>query len=308
MVLRAILFLLPALAAAADPWLFTSFRGNGETGVYLALSPDGYRWTPVKGNQSVIPPKFPGMLMRDPFLVKGPRGEWHLLWTTGWTRDKKDGRLTIGHAQTRDLAAWGEQQMIDIPLEGARNAWAPEMVWDGKAKQWILFWASTIPGRFPDTEGTGDSGNNHRIYAMRTADFRTFSKPELWFDPGFNCIDSTVIRAGKRWLMVFKDERKTPLQKRLRLAWANSAAGPWKDVTEPFTIDWIEGPSVVKAGPDWLIYFDHYSKPHYYGAYRTSDWKTFEDVSRKMSFPSDHRHGTAVRISAKEAEALRSLR
>lgn len=108
-VLRAILFLLPALAAAADFYLFTSFRGNGEKGVYFALSEDGYRWTPVQGNQPVVPPRFPGMLMRDPFVVKGPQGEWHLLWTTGWTRDGKNGRLTIGHAETRDLAAWGAQ-------------------------------------------------------------------------------------------------------------------------------------------------------------------------------------------------------
>lgn len=198
--------------------------------------------------------------------------------------------------------------MIDIPLEGARNAWAPEMVWDEKARQWILFWASTIPGLFPDTEGAGDNGNNHRIYAMRTGDFHTFAKPELWFDPGFNCIDSTVLHTGQRWLMVFKDERKNPLQKRLRMAWADAAAGPWKDVSEPFTMDWIEGPSVVQAGPDWLVYFDRYSKPHYYGAYRTRDWKSFENVSSKMSFPPDHRHGTAVRISARDAAALETLR
>ena len=307
MVLRAILFLLPALAAAADHYVFTSFRGNGETGVYLALSEDGYRWTPVKANQPVIPPKFEGMLMRDPFLVRGPQSEWHLLWTTGWTRDSKNGRLTIGHAQTRDLAAWGGQEMIDIPLEGARNAWAPEMVWDARARQWVIFWASTIPGRFPDTEGTGDGGNNHRIYAMRTGDFKTFSKPELWFDPGFNSIDSTLAQAGKRWVMVFKDERKNPLQKRLRMAWAETAAGPWRDVSEPFTMDWIEGPSVLKAGTDWLIYFDHYSKPHYYGAYLTRDWKSFEDVSGKMSFPEGHRHGSAARITAREAVSLESL-
>lgn len=308
MVSRAIVFLLPALAAAADSYVFTSFRGNGETGVYMALSEDGYRWTPVKGNQPVVPPRIAGMLMRDPFLVKGPDGEWHLLWTTGWTRDSKNGRLTIGHTRTRDLSAWGEQQMIDVPLEGARNAWAPEMVWDGRAKQWILFWASTIPGRFPDPQGTGDGGYNHRIYAMRTAGFKSFTKPELWFDPGFNSIDSTVVRAGNRWLMVFKDERRNPLQKRLRLAWAERTAGPWKDISEPFTTDWIEGPSVVKVGADWLIYFDHYSKPHYYGAYRTRDWKRFEDVSQRMSFPADHRHGTAARISAREAKDLSSLR
>ncbi len=294
---RAIAFFLPALVMAADPYLFTSFRGNGETGVYLASSSDGYQWTPLNNDQPVVKPQHPGMLMRDPHLAHGPDG-WHMVWTTGWTRGAGAGaKLTIGHATSPDLVTWGEQQLIEIPLEGARNAWAPESVWDAQAKQWIIFWSSTIPGKFPDTEGPGDTGYNHRVYAMTTRDFNTFSPPRLWFDPGFNCIDATLIQAGAKWMMVFKDERKNPVQKRLRLASAASPMGPWTNVTEPFTTDWVEGPSVLKIGAEWFIYFDHYAKPHYYGAYKTTDWKTFEDVSAKMKFPEGHRHGTAVSVT-----------
>ena len=296
------------MAAWAQPWLFTSFRGNGESGVFFALSEDGYRWTPANGDQPVIRPQMPGMLMRDPFLVQGPDRRWHLLWTTGWTRSKEDGSLTIGYASSADLVSWSAQKLIPVPLEGARNAWAPEAVWHPKQKEWIVFWASTIPGRFPEGEQSGDSGYNHRIWAMRTRDFETFSKPELFFDPGFNTIDSTIVRMGRRWLMVFKDERREPLKKNLRLAWATDPAGPWKAEPEPFTKAWVEGPSVMRIGRDWLIYFDHYSKPQHYGAYRTRDWKRFEDVTEKLSFPPGHRHGTVVRITRKEAERLRSLR
>ena len=53
-------------------------------------------------------------------------------------------------------------------------------------------------------------------------------------------------------------------------------------------------------GAEWLIYFDHYTKPHYYGAYKTSDWKTFEDVSPKVKFPEGQRHGTAVKLSSND--------
>lgn len=304
---NAILFLLPALLPAADNYLFTSFRGNGETGVHFALSTDGYRWTPLAGDKPVVKPAFPGMLMRDPFLVQGPDKAWHMLWTTGWTRSKGDNRLTIGHASTKRLDQWSDQQMIDVPLDGARNAWAPEMAWDDKSGEWIIFWASTIPGKFPDTEGTGDDAYNHRLYAMRTRDFKTFSKPALWFDAGFNSIDSTIVKTGRLWTMVFKDERKNPLQKKLRLAFADSPAGPWRAVTDPFTIDWVEGPSVLKAGKSWFIYFDHYAKPQYYGAYLTTDWKTFVDVTPKTSFAKGQRHGTAVAISPAETQALQAL-
>lgn len=303
------LLLLAAVqvAHAADWFLFTSFRSNGETGVHLALSEDGRRWTPLNGNRPWLKPEQPGMLMRDPFLVRGPDGMWHLLWTWGWTRQETGGALKIGYASSRDLITWSPQRAIAVlPDEPtARNAWAPEAAWDAERGEWIVFWSTTIPGRFPDTEGTGDGGYNHRLYAMTTRDWATFSPARLWFDPGYNVIDTTLVRDGKRWLMVFKDERKTPLQKRLRLATADSPRGPWRNVTEPFTPAWVEGPSVVKIGDEWWIYFDHYTKPRHYGALRTRDWSRFEDVTGQVSFPEDHRHGTVVRITEPEAKRLR---
>lgn len=291
-----------------QPWLFTSFRGNGESGVFFALSDDGYRWTPVNGDQPVLRPQTPGMLMRDPFLIPGPDRRWHMLWTTGWTRSQEDGSLTIGYASSADLVSWSRQKLIPVSLGGARNAWAPEAVWHPKQKEWIVFWASTVPGKFPEGGQSGDSGYNHRIYAMRTRDFETFSEPGLFFDPGFSAIDSTILRVGRRWLMVFKDERREPLRKNLRLAWADDPAGPWRAEAAAFTKSWVEGPSVIQAGRDWLVYFDHYGKPQHYGAYRTRDWRRFEDVTEKLSFPPGHRHGTVVRISSAEAERLRALR
>jgi hypothetical protein len=188
----------------------------------------------------------------------------------------------------------------------ARNAWAPEAAWDADRKEWIVFWSTTIPGRFPDTEGSGDNGYNHRLYAMTTRDWKTFSPARLWFDPGFNCIDATLTRDGRRWIMIFKDERKRPLQKRLRLAFADSPVGPWTGITEPFTKDWVEGPSALRIKGEWWIYFDHYTSPRHYGAMRTRDWKTFEDVTADVKFPADHRHGTAVRIPENLARRLES--
>jgi len=113
--------------------------------------------------------------------------------------------------------------------------------------------ASTIPGRFSDTDASGDGGYNHRIYATTTKDWQTFSPSRLWFDRVQ--LHRCHHRAGRQTLGdVFKDERKTPLVKRLRLAFADSPRGPWKNVSEPFTGDWVEGPSVARIGPEWLIY------------------------------------------------------
>jgi hypothetical protein len=294
-------------AFAADTYLFTSFRSNGETGVFFATGQDGRRWEPLNGNQAWIRPEHKGMLMRDPFLVRGPDRTWHLLWTWGWNRAETGGGLKIGYSSSRDLVRWTAQREIPVfPNEPtAKNAWAPEAAWDENRKEWVIFWSTTIPGRFPDTESTGDSGYNHRMYSMTTKDWIHFSAPKLWFDPGFNCIDGTLARLGNgKYVLVFKDERKNPLVKRLRLAFGDSPAGPFTGVTEPFTGDWVEGPSVLRIGGEWWIYYDHYSKPRHYGASRTKDWKTFEDMTSQVSFPADHRHGTVVRLTEAEAKAL----
>jgi hypothetical protein len=297
------LLLTPSLFAS-DWYLFTSFRGNGETGVYLALSPDGKKWTPLNDDKPWVKVEHDGMLMRDPWLGKGPDGTWHMLWTWGWTSAEAGG-LKIGYSSSKDLATWTEQREISLLQNEptAKNAWAPEAAWDAAKKQWVIFWATTIPGRFPDTEGTGDNGYNHRIYATTTKDWRTFTPAKVWFDPGFNCIDSTVVHDGSRWIMVFKDERKTPLKKNLRLAFADSPEGSWSGISEPFTEAWNEGPTAIRIGGYWWIYFDHYQKPQHYGAMRTRDWKTFEDMTSQVSFPAGQRHGTVVNIA--EAMALR---
>jgi hypothetical protein len=306
-ILLALVFAAPLLG---DSYLFTSFRRNGETGVFFALSHDGRQWTPLNGNQPWLKPGEPGMLMRDPWLGQGPDGVWHMVWTWGWTVKDMGGKLKIGYASSKDLIHWSPQRALAVMENepAALNLWAPEAVWDAARKEWIVFWASTIPGRFPDTEGTGDSGYNHRIYAATTKDWQTFSPARLWFDPGFNCIDTTVVHAGNRWILVFKDERKNPQVKKLRLAFADSPAGPWNDVTEPFSGDWVEGPSVAQIGAEWWVYFDHYTNPRHYGAMRTVDWKTFEDITPQVSFPADHRHGTVVKIPDALARQLESAR
>ena len=308
MKLLVALLLTPALFAG-DWYLFTSFRSNGETGVFLALSPDGKKWTTLNEDKPWVKVEQPGMLMRDPWLGKGPDGTWHMLWTWGWT-SKEAGGLKIGYSSSKDLLTWTPQR--EIPLmqnePAARNAWAPEAVWDGAKKQWVIFWATTIPGRFRDTEGTGDSGYNHRIYATTTKDWQTFTPAKLWFDPGFNCIDATVVHAGGKWIMVFKDERKNPLKKNLRLAFADSLEGPWKDISEPFTDSWNEGPTAIQIGKEWWIYFDHYQKPQHYGAVRTRDWKTFEDITAEVAFPNGQRHGTIVSIPEAMAVKLQTVR
>lgn len=300
---------LAALAAGAaqEPpaYLFTSFRGNGEDGLHLALSRDGFAWAALNGDRSFLKSDVGVGLMRDPCLARGPDGVFHLVWTTGW--DVRKG-AEFGYAASSNLVDWTPPRGVPVLQDqpGVQNVWAPEIFHDPKAGQWVVFWSTTIAGRFPETLGTGDGKNNHRFYACTTRDFRMFSPARLLHDPGFNCIDATLIDDSGRLRLVFKDERKNPVKKNLRWAAAETPLGPFGPASEPFTGDWVEGPSAIRIGGWTYVYFDHYTAPHYYGAVRTRDWKTWEDVSARMQFPKGMRHGTVLAIPADLAQRLES--
>ena len=130
----------------------------------------------------------------------------------------------------------------------ARNCWAPEVAWDAARGEFIIFWASTIPGRFPETAGASEDAYNHRMYFTTTKDFVSFSPTELFYDPGFSVIDATFLHAAGRHHLIIKDETRNPPKKHLRIATADDMRGPFTDLSPPFTPDglWVEGPTL-----DW---------------------------------------------------------
>lgn len=283
-------------------YLFSYFTGNGEDGLHLASSGDGLKWEALKGGKSFLAPEVGGKLMRDPCITQGPDGTFHMVWTDSW----KGG--TIGYASSKDLIKWSGQKSLQVMKAEptVKNCWAPEIVYQPSAKQFTIFWASTIPGKFPETELGGKNDNNHRIYATSTSDFETYSETKLFFDPGFNCIDSTIFPFEGKSVMIFKDETKAPKpMKNLRLATAASPAGPWQVAETPVTTpnSWVEGPSALNTGDGVILYFDAYTKGHY-SAMTSKDLKTWEDVTAKLVMPKGIRHGTAFEVPAAVMEAL----
>ena len=289
-----------AMNLPATCYLFSYFVGNGEDGLHLAWSRDGYKWETLNGGKSYLKPQVgAAKLMRDPFLLQGPDGTFHLVWTTSW-QDK-----SIGYASSRDLMHWSAQKAISVMADEptARNAWAPEIAYDEAKKQFLIFWSTTIPGRFPETDDHGDDKYNHRIYATTTKDFVDFTPARLFYDPGFNVIDATLLKANGRFYLIVKDETLRPVKKHLRVASGPSLEGPFAELSRPFSPDWVEGPSALQVGDDFLVYFDAYTKG-YYGALRSRDLQNWENVSDRVSFPKGTRHGTALAVSREVIEKL----
>lgn len=305
LLLTGLLVATPACQAVADDqassageeavYLFTSFRENGEDGLQFIYSTDGYHWKEVPGH-FLKPRVGPSKLMRDPSLLRGPDGTYHLVWTTGWSKDQG-----FGYASSKDLVHWSEQRFIPVMEHEPTtvNVWAPELYYDEDKDRFIICWASTIPGRFPLHEESEQ--NNQRMYYTTTRDFKSFAPTNLFFDPGFSVIDCVIVRDKDRYVLVLKENTRP--MRALRVAFGDSPLGPWRDVSEPFTENFTEGPTVLKLGEDWLIYYDAY-RAGIYGAAKTRDFTTFTDITKEVSFPEGHKHGTVLRVARKELDYL----
>ncbi|SHI57819.1 prolyl oligopeptidase family serine peptidase [Pseudozobellia thermophila] len=285
-----------------DVYLFSYFKGNGEDGLHFAYSEDGYKWQSLKNDQSFLTPRVgKDSLMRDPCIIKGRDGNFHMVWTVSWT-DKG-----IGYARSKDLIHWSEQKFIPVMAHepDTKNTWAPEITYDPENGSYMIYWASTIKGRFPETKSKKENGYNHRMYATTTKDFETFTPTELLYDPGFNVIDASIQKLDDKYIMFLKDETPDPPQKNIKIAYADRLKGPYTAASEPITGDyWAEGPTAIKINDEWVVYFDKY-RDHKYGAVRSKDLENWEDISDQIVFPEGTRHGTVLKVSPKLIEQLK---
>lgn len=118
-------------------------------------------------------------------------------------------------------------------------------------------------------------------------------------------IDGTILAANGRYYLIFKDERERPLKKIIQYVSGPGMEGPWSNMSPPLTEAWNEGPSALRVGDDFLIYFDHYRAPQHYGAIRSRDLKGWTDVTGELSFPQGLRHGSFLAINEKEASGMK---
>lgn len=277
---------------AKDIYLFSYFVDNGEDGLHLLYSDDALHWYPINRNRSILTPTVgKDKLMRDPCIIQGPDGTFHMVYTTSWS-----DRI-IGYAHSKDLIKWSKQKALPVmeKEEKAMNCWAPEISYDAEKDQFLIYWSSTILGKFPETENSGEHGKkrNHRIYATTTKDFEKLSPTTLFYEPGFNVIDASIQQDGDQFLLFIKDETLYPeAEKNIRLATAKNIIGPYSQASAPITGDyWAEGPTAFKKEGQWHVIFDKYQLGEV-GLVRSADLKNWEDISDQLVMPKGIRHGT----------------
>lgn len=265
----------------------TSFHEPANEGLRYIYSKDGIHWNNVPGIW-LKPEVGEQKVMRDPSMVCSPDGVFHMVWTSSWKGDKG-----FGYASSKDLIHWTNQRLIPVMADepATVNVWAPEIFRDEDNDRYIIVWSSTIPFRFP--KGEEDEYNNHRLYYTITKDFKEFSKAKLFFDPGYSVIDAVILkRTDHDFVLVFKDNTRP--NRNLKAAFGKTALGPWKNLTAPFTENFVEGPTVLKTGTDYLIMYDVYRKM-IYGASSTKDFKSFKSKTSHINVPVGHKHGTVFK-------------
>lgn len=294
--LYAFFLLTISCASQKQVYIYTSFHEPATEGLRFLYSQDGYHWKDA-GKTFLKPETGLQKVMRDPSIAQGPDGTFHLVWTSSWRGDKG-----FGYASSKDLVHWSEQQFIPVMEKEPTtvNVWAPELFYDEDSKQFIIIWASAIPGRFD--RGIEEDSNNHRMYVTTTPDFKTFSSTKLFLDPGFSVIDAVIVqKAAGDYVLVLKDNTRP--NRNIKVAYASSALGPYTNVTAPFTPSYSEGPAVAKAGENWLIYYDAY-RDKKFGAVKTTDFKTFTPADNEISVPEGHKHGTIFKVKQKVLKSL----
>ncbi|HYJ37194.1 MAG TPA: glycoside hydrolase family 43 protein [Chitinophagaceae bacterium] len=301
MLRRKLLFVIAVITCSnalsqnsENVYIFSYFKNNGQDGLHLAYSEDGYHFTALNRDSSFLKPTAgKDKLMRDPCIIQGLNGQFHMVWTVSWNEKG------IGFASSYNLVDWSEQKYIPVMEheDSARNCWAPEITYDPRTKEYMLYWATTIAGKYP-ADSTVERGYNHRMYYVTTKDFKTFSKSKILYDQGFNVIDATIVRDGKKFVMFLKDETPKPVpQKNIRMARSGQLTSGYSKPSSPITGNyWAEGPTAIKIKDNWIVYFDKY-RDHKYGAISSPDLKSWNDISDKVTFPPGTRHGTILKIS-----------
>jgi hypothetical protein len=260
---------------------------NDMAGGFFALSTDGMNWTELNDGQPTIPGSWIGeKLMRDPSIYFDKANMmFRMVYTTGWTM-KCLGYMQIPIVDGKDFKNFQDWDVLDdqnhrqIPIyvsdsiPGSICTWAPEIFWDDIQNKYMIYWST-------------DYGSGKRAFYVLTSDFKTFTNPVKFFDPGYTEIDGNLFKAADNlYYMFFKDERDegrdlhyiTATNPQGKDAQGNDGKG-WSEISPPITtLQGVEGPSAIKIKDEYRLYFDPYATRINYRLIVSKDLTTWKDA------------------------------
>jgi sucrose-6-phosphate hydrolase SacC (GH32 family) len=295
-------------------FLFVTFNSEatpmGEQ-IYFGLSQDGRQWEALHQAEPVLQSTLGEKGVRDPFIVRTHDGNSFYLIATDlsihlnpdWRRAVREGSQSLVIWESDDLVHWSKPRLVRIAAEDAGCTWAPEAVYNEETQDYLVFWAST---------NASDDFSKQRIWASRTSDFKTFSKPFVYIDKPAHVIDTNIVREGDKYYRFSKDETF----KAITLEVSDNLMGPWQEVSE-FSLASLTGyegpqcfllePATPNKPPTWCLLLDFYSKGEGYQAFLSHDLARGQFTpASDFSFPFRFRHGSVLPITTEEYDRLRA--
>ncbi len=307
-------------AAPSEPasaYLLVHFTGQSARGeqIYFSVSEDGLHWTDLNNSEPVLVSTLGDKGVRDPSIIRSPDGKKFYLLATdlriangkGWGAARFHGSTSLVFWESTDLVNWSEPWMVDVAsaIPGAGCAWAPEAIYDESTGDYFVYW-STISPR--------DGGNEARIFAARTKDFRSFTPPELYIErkgPG-DIIDTQIIAVKGQKHRFYRASRDS----QLTIEGADSLTGVWERIGDIARLGYpgrqVEGPAFLQFNQEqkWALLVDKPGRGGYFPILITN----FDDPSSFQVLPTDaysfgtgeKRHGGILNITQSELAALRA--
>ncbi|MFD9441786.1 family 43 glycosylhydrolase [Streptomyces sp. NPDC060006] len=307
-------------------YLFAYFTGEGTADgeqIRYALSRgnDALHWRELNAGKPVLTSTTGEKGLRDPFVIRSPEGDKFYMIATdlrmyrnssgSWDDVQRHGSKSIMVWESTDLVHWTDQRLVKVSPDSAGNTWAPEAYWDDELGEFVVFWASKLYAD-DDPEHTGSTYN--RMMFATTKDFRTFSEPKIWDDPGYSVIDSTVVQHKGTYYRYTKDERdptsSSPCSKFVTAEKSTSLTDTSYDFVSDCigsgSIDRGEGPTVFRSNTEkkWYLFIDEYGGRGYV-PFETTDLDSGKwTMSKDYQLPASPRHGTVMPVTQAEYDRL----
>ena len=307
-------------ASAAEPFTgylmahFTGEHANGEQ-LYLAHSRDGLRWTDLNNGAPVLLSTVGTRGVRDPALVRSPAGDRYWIIATdlriasgtSWSDAANNGSRSLVVWESADLVNWSAPRLLNVAggIPGAGNAWAPEAIHDPTSGDYVVYWA---------TNATLNGVKKHRIYYVRTRDFRTVGSPVLYIDRGAGqgIIDTQIVESpdgvgGYRYFRASADGHIT-------VEGSNSVLGSWTTIGNLSHMgisngatggNVVEGPMWMKFNgrSEWALWLDQYATGRGYMPITSANLGSTRNFATRTDYSlggTRKRHGSILNLTAAE--------
>lgn len=258
-------------------------------GLFLAYSTDGKHWAGLNGGNAVIYPDLGTKGLRDPFMFRKQDGTFGVLGTDMLGTSWGDWSYNIHFWESTDLCSYKNERLLTVHNTSGMHSWAPKAFYDYNKHKYGIIW----------------SGNTdyNRIYVNYTTDFYHLESNQVYFDPGYDVIDASMVQHSGTAYLFFKDERSSG--KAIKGAKSSSAdPGTFTVYTPDFlTVSGTEGPMPFKDNNQqkWYMYADVFVQSGTFQLLSTTNLNsTLWTNESGYSLPSGVRHGSVVPVTQTE--------